>query len=197
MQTKIENFGDIAQLVKDILKFSFYNHNQKIEANKIWIYNIIDSKYFELDKILLKSFPLITSVEPIEKSKFELILKRKIKDLNFSIRLINCLENVGIIWVDELVGLNQYKLDRIRGLGKKTKLEINDFKKALKTQIGYEKYIKVNKSDNSNYWQEIVKAEIYDLNIKGFGTSKKRKLVNEIINSIRLTLKIHNSNYKK
>lgn len=201
MQEKIEDFNllakDLTGLAIEILNFGFYNDNRKIEANKLWIYKLINSRSLDANKIILKSISNHFNFHSEYEAKSELILFKKINELNFSKRSVNWLENAGIDRVNKLLNLDENKLNRIRGLGKKSLLEINDFKKALKTQIGYEKYIKDKKSDNSNYWKEIVREEIYDLNIKGFGTSKKKILVNEIINSISLTLKIYNSNYKK
>ena len=108
----------------------------------------------------------------------EKILSLKIADIGFSVRTFNCLSSENIIFIEDLVIWDEYKLKRIPGLGKKSLAEIRGVLFNLGLSLGH-KSRDISFSEDSIYKLNLDARTLNCLEGENIRTIKELKITSD------------------
>ena len=133
---RIEQKTDYEKLIIEILTDGSIQPKEALkEAAKILIQHFI--LFSDDNKIMLES----NDAESIEEFDEEVLhmrqlLKRKLSDLNLSVRALNCLKAADVETLGQLVSHNKNDLLKFRNFGKKSLTELEELLDGLKLSFG-------------------------------------------------------------
>jgi DNA-directed RNA polymerase subunit alpha len=133
---RIEQKTDYEKLVIDITTDGSIQPKDALrEASKILIQHFV--LFSDENKIMLET----SDSDGIEDFDEELLhmrqlLKRKLSDLNLSVRALNCLKAADVETLGQLVSHNKNDLLKFRNFGKKSLTELDELLDGLKLQFG-------------------------------------------------------------
>jgi len=133
---RIEQKTDYEKLIIEISTDGSVQPKEALkEAAKILIQHFV--LFSDDNKIMLET----SDAESIEEFDEEVLhmrqlLKRKLSDLNLSVRALNCLKAADVETLGQLVSHNKNDLLKFRNFGKKSLTELEELLDSLKLQFG-------------------------------------------------------------
>lgn len=133
---RIEQKTDYEKLIIEIATDGSIQPKDALkEAAKILIQHFV--LFSDDNKIMIEA----TDAENIEEFDEEVLhmrqlLKRKLSDLNLSVRALNCLKAADVETLGQLVGNNKNDLLKFRNFGKKSLTELEELLESLKLSFG-------------------------------------------------------------
>ncbi len=133
---RIEQKTDYEKLIIEISTDGSIQPKEALkEAAKILIQHFV--LFSDDNKIMLET----SDAESIEEFDEEVLhmrqlLKRKLSDLNLSVRALNCLKAADVETLGQLVSHNKNDLLKFRNFGKKSLTELEELLDSLKLQFG-------------------------------------------------------------
>jgi len=105
------------------------------EAAKILIQHFM---LFSDDKIILDNAAIVGNNEDFDEDVLHMrqLLKKKLSDMNLSVRALNCLKAANVETLGDLVTYNKSELLKFRNFGKKSLNELDDLLKSLNLSFG-------------------------------------------------------------
>ena len=105
------------------------------EAAKILIPHFM---LFSDDKIILDNAAIVGNNEDFDEDVLHMrqLLKKKLSDMNLSVRALNCLKAANVETLGDLVTYNKSELLKFRNFGKKSLNELDDLLKSLNLSFG-------------------------------------------------------------
>jgi len=105
------------------------------EAAKILIQHFM---LFSDDKIILDNAAIVGNNEDFDEDVLHMrqLLKKKLSDMNLSVRALNCLKAANVETLGDLVTYNKSELLKSRNFGKKSLNELDDLLKSLNLSFG-------------------------------------------------------------
>ena len=93
---------------------------------------------FSDDKILLDNAAIVGNNEDFDEDVLHMrqLLKKKLSDMNLSVRALNCLKAANVETLGDLVTYNKSELLKFRNFGKKSLNELDDLLKSLNLSFG-------------------------------------------------------------
>ena len=105
------------------------------EAAKLLIQHFM---LFSDDKIILDNAAIVGNNEDFDEDVLHMrqLLKKKLSDMNLSVRALNCLKAANVETLGDLVTYNKSELLKFRNFGKKSLNELDDLLKSLNLSFG-------------------------------------------------------------
>jgi len=133
---RIEQKTDYEKLIIEISTDGSIRPKEALkEAAKILIQHFV--LFSDDNKIMLES-PDAENTEEFDEEVLHMrqLLKRKLSDLNLSVRALNCLKAADVETLGQLVSHNKNDLLKFRNFGKKSLTELEELLDSLKLQFG-------------------------------------------------------------
>ena len=133
---RVEQKTDYEKLVIEVTTDGSIQPKDSLkEAAKILIQHFM---LFSDDKIILDNAAIVGNNEDFDEDVLHMrqLLKKKLSDMNLSVRALNCLKAANVETLGDLVTYNKSELLKFRNFGKKSLNELDDLLKSLNLSFG-------------------------------------------------------------